>query len=367
MSVRKRLESSREERAKARAKRREEARRAARAKEIAKEGRAAKKPPQTDDPQPPEAPKRERPVGRRRALKGRGEKRKATPALAAKDRRRTVSADARKLGSGAASAGTELLKLGREMVAIPVGLWLAAAEFVGAFVLKGWLRVLRPALLALWRLAVAVLHFAERQVTPARAVVVVAVVACGALAASQWLDYHAVSVGIDAYAGEVGAIAPPPEVESEIAGNAHAWVMVPLAALGLVAVGLAIFGRRRAALLLVPIGLAAIAIALIVDVPKGLDEGTAELAYEDASASLLEGFWLQLAAATVIIACGFLLPRYLRPQTAAESAPLTGPSLFDRGAGGARKLAKRRPSLPKPKLTLPKRPRPKRKVEGART
>ena len=70
---------------------------------------------------------------------------------------------------------------------------------------------------------------AERHLTPARAVAAVAMVACAALAASQWLDYRSVSVGIDAYAGEVGAIAPPPEVESEIAGNAHAWVMVPLA------------------------------------------------------------------------------------------------------------------------------------------
>ena len=73
--------------------------------------------------------------------------------------------------------------------------------------------------------------------------------------------------------------------------------------------------------MLVPLGLAVIAISLIVDAPKGLDEGIADLAYEGASASLLEGFWIQLATATVLVACGLLLPRYLRPQSARSSRP----------------------------------------------
>ena len=79
--------------------------------------------------------------------------------------------------------------------------------------------------------------FAERHLTPARAVAAVALVAAGALVASQWLDYHAVSVGTDAYSGDVGVVAPAPEVETEIAGNAHAWVMVPLGLAALAVLG----------------------------------------------------------------------------------------------------------------------------------
>ncbi len=132
---------------------------------------------------------------------------------------------------------------------------------------------------------------------------------------------------------------------------------------------LAVTGRRRAGGLLIPIGLAVIVIALVVDVPKGLDEGAAAVAYEGASASLLEGFWIQLAAAAVLIA--------LR----AAAAPLPAPPAPTRGRGrgrpgrpcsqgGARRAQGRAaPAAPLPKArpSLPKRTRPKRKVQGAGT
>ena len=281
-----------------------------------------------------------------------------------------MSATAAKIAGGGASILTEAAKLGREMVAIPVQLWLAAAEAVAPIVLAAWRRVLRPALIALYRLLRAALRVADRHVTPARAVAATALVAAGALIASQWLDYHAVSVGTDAYAGSVGSIAPAPDVSTEITGHAHGWVMVPLGAVAIVAVVMALAGRRRLAALLVPIGIAVIAIALVVDLPKGLDEGTAAIAYEGAHASLLEGFWMQIAAAVVLVAGGLLLPRYLRPATGRElrAGTPTGPSLADRLAAAARERAARPlpklPSLSKPKLKLPK---PKRKVQGAGT
>ena len=107
-----------------------------------------------------------------------------------------------------------------------------------------------------------------------------------------------------------------------------------------------------------------IAIALIIDLPKGLDEGAAAIAYDGAEASLLEGFWLQIATGAVLIASGLLLPRYLRPRPAQARTELTGPSLVDRAVSAARERA-RRPS--KRRLPRVKRPRPKRKVQGART
>ena len=260
----------------------------------------------------------------------------------------------RRAGSGAATVGVELAKLAREMVAIPLGLWLAAAEIVAKPVLEVWLRVLLPALRALGRAAAATLRFGERHVTPGRAVAACVAVAIGALAASQWLDYRSISIGADAYAGAVGDVAPPPQVNTEIAGHAHGWVMLPLAALSLVPLVLALTGRRRFALALVPIGIAVIVISVAVDAPKGLDEGETALAYEGAKASLLEGFWVQIVAGGVLVACGLLLPTYLRPQPAGRAAAPVGPSPLQtfakrvRAAADRRGARRRRPAKRRP-------------------
>jgi hypothetical protein len=375
MSLRKRISSSRERRAQAQAKRRAERRRAERAKASAtaperakarserRAGAASAKATAKTKDTPTAASK-----ATSKSSKAKPKSGKPAPKskLAASKRGRAVAAEGRKLGAGVASVGVEVLKLGREMLAIPVQLWLAAAEIAGAFVLRVWLRAIRPLLVALWRLGLATLRLAQRYVTPARGVAAVTLVALGALAASQWLDYHSVSVGTDAYSGAVGAVAPAPEVESEIAGNAHGWVMLPLAVAGLVAVVVSLTGRRRrAAVLLVPIGIAVIVISLAVDVPKGLDEGPAAVAYEGASASLLEGFWMQIATAVVLIACGLLLPRYLRPASARATKAVehAGPSLFQKLAAAIQKGRRGRPNARR------KRPRirPKRKVQGAGT
>lgn len=381
MSLRKRLEDSLERRAQARAKRREERRRAERAKRAAAQAKApraerkragaeakselakrrrpeakSRKPERSERP----AAKRERPARGPKAGRAGGRPR----AAARKRAKSPASAQARKLGAGAASVGTELVKLGREVLVVPAQLWLAGAEIAGDFVLKVWRRALRPALVGFWRLLIAALAFAARHLTPARAVAAVALVAAGALIASQWLDYHSVSVGTDAYSGDVGVVAPAPEVETEIAGNAHAWVMVPLGLAAIAVLGFALTKRRRAAALLAPIGVLVIAIALIIDLPKGLDEGAAAIAYDGAEASLLEGFWLEIATGAVLIASGLMLRRYLRPRPAQARTELTGPSLVDRAVSAARERA-RRPS--KHQLPRVKRPRPKRKVQGART
>ena len=155
--------------------------------------------------------------------------------------------------------------------------------------LVAWQRFVLPVLRAIGRIAAAGLRFGERHITPARAVAATSLVAIGALAASQWLDYRSVSVGNDAYSGTVGIVAPPPEVSSDIAGHAHSWVMLPLALIAFVALVLALTGRRRAAFALVPVGIAAVAISLAVDAPKGLDEGAAAIAYEGATATPAEG------------------------------------------------------------------------------
>jgi hypothetical protein len=163
----------------------------------------------------------------------------------------------------------------------------------------------------------AILALARRELTPVRLLVAVTSCAIVALAASQWLDYRGISVGTGDYRA-VELVAPAPEVDRQRAGDAHGWVMLPIAAACLAVVAIAVRGRWRLARLLVPLGVAVIAIAVFADAPSGLDEGTAALAYEGAEASLLEGFWAQLVAGGVIAACGLLLPLYLRPAQGRE-------------------------------------------------
>lgn len=292
---------------------------------------------------------------------------------AAGERVRGAAGDLRKLGSGAGTLLTEVLKLGREMLVIPAQLWIAAAEVVGSVVLASWRRGLRPALVALLAAGRGALRFAERHVTPARAVTAVALVALVALAASQWLDYRAVSVGNDAYTSDIQVVAPAPEIETAIAGDAHGWAMLPIAAIGLGVLAFGLIRRPRAAHLLILVGIAAIAISLIVDAPKGLDEGDAAIAYQGAKASLLEGFWLQIAAGAVLVACGLLLPAYLRParttvsrsdaavQRLIDAMTATAKRWAEKGLERGRKLPRRLPTR-RPRLN-----RDKRKVQGART
>lgn len=206
----------------------------------------------------------------------------------------------------------ELLRIGREMLRIPAQLWLAIAELAGAGVYSAWRVVARVGLGAYAR-ATAALEWAQAHVRPAYGAIAVAVAAAAVLAASQLIDYRGVNVGAPAYS-EVDAVAPAPEVDRARTGAAHGWVGLPLAALALAVVAIAVRGRWAAARLLVPIGLAAIAVGFAVDARKGLDEGEVAIAYQGAEAVLLEGFWAQLAAGAALCVAGPLLAARLRPR-----------------------------------------------------
>lgn len=266
--------------------------------------------------------------------------------------KRRPDAISKRIRSAVAKAGG-WLERGRKILLIPAAVWMRLAEIAGVRVLALWRRALRPALVATWRALRRLLALAERHVTPVRAVAVVALGAALALAASQWVDYRSITLGNEAYSGEVGVVAAAPEVDHQRAGDAHSWVMLPLAAAAIVVVLLSLAGGRKRAHLLIAIGVAVIAISVIVDAPKGLDEGSAAVAYENAQANLLEGFWVQVAAGGVLVACGFLLPMQVRAATASSPRPTRGGASKRR----ARKAAvdrrgekeRRRPSLPKAK------------------
>jgi hypothetical protein len=163
-------------------------------------------------------------------------------------------------------------------------------------------------LMALRGAAAAVSH----HLSPARATVAVTLVVIAALAASQFLAYRGVAVGVPDYAAAgVEAVAPPPQVDREPAGSAHGYAILPLALIALVALFLATRGRWRLGRAISLLGAVAVGITLIVDLPKGLDEGEAALAFAGAEARLAEGFYLELAAGGALIACGLLVSFHL--------------------------------------------------------
>jgi len=214
----------------------------------------------------------------------------------------------------------ELVGIVREMLRIPAGIYMRVAEAAGAATLLAW-QVVRPGLDALWRLTVRLFNVAEREVTPRRAALAVAAVAAVALVGSQFADYRSVAIGTDEYIG-VDEVAPAPEVEelTESAGSAHAWLGIPLGLAALLVVALCARGGRRAAWWLAPIGLLTIALSLIVDMPKGLDEGDAAVAYQGAEASLLGGFWVQLACGALLVALAPLIAGLVRAAEDGQAA-----------------------------------------------
>jgi hypothetical protein len=214
----------------------------------------------------------------------------------------------------------EVAAIGREMLRIPAEFALEVAERLGLVVLAAWRRLvpLMQTGLVLARRGLAV---AEREVTPLRAVAVVGLLACGLLAATQFLDYRDVQAGVPAYEG-VEDVAPAPVVSGteETAGSAHLYVLLAVALAAAAMIVMSLRGRSGAGRLIFVLGLAAVAVAAFIDAPQGLDEGAVATQFEGARAHLLGPFWVQLFAGAVIAACGPLLALGRRPTLARERA-----------------------------------------------
>jgi hypothetical protein len=148
-------------------------------------------------------------------------------------------------------------------------------------------------------------------VTPRRAIGTVIVAAGACLIASQFLDYRAVEIGQPGYAG-LTSVASPPTVDIKTAGDAHSYLLAPL---GLIAIMLGTLGaardRRRLGLTVAVLGLIAIAVIVLVDLPDGLDAGAQTSRFAGAKAVLEDGFYAELAAAAGLVLAGLLY--YARP------------------------------------------------------
>jgi hypothetical protein len=250
-----------------------------------------------------------RPDARERSAKRAEERR---PAAKPAGRREAATDRAGTIASVAKRSAVELTGIARELVRIPAALYMRIAERAGGWVLAAWL-LAWPYLVRVWHLAGRALRWAQRVVTPARVTVAVALLTAVALAGSQWADLSAVSTGVEAYQG-LEDVVTAPEVTTKTVGDAHAWVGVPLAVLAILVIIGSFRGRPGLARLLIPIGIAVIAISLLVDRPEGLDQGNDAVAYQSVRADLLPGFWAQLVSGGVLILLALVLTRVLRPE-----------------------------------------------------
>lgn len=152
---------------------------------------------------------------------------------------------------------------------------------------------------------------ASRALPPGRAIALTVVAVAACLAVSQFVDYRQVEIGGSGYAGLPG-VAAPPAVGVRSAGAAHSYLLLPVAllaaALGALA---AVRERRRLGLAVAALGLLALAVTLLVDLPAGLDVGSQSSRFAAASAVLCEGFYAELAAAAGLVIAGLLY--YARP------------------------------------------------------
>ncbi|HEX6782809.1 MAG TPA: hypothetical protein VF125_12390 [Solirubrobacterales bacterium] len=162
-----------------------------------------------------------------------------------------------------------------------------------------------------WSQLVRAATAASRVVTPGRAAAGVLIAAGALLVASQFVDYRGVEIGQPGYAGVPDA-AKAPTVDVKTAGEAHAYLLVPL---GLAAMVLGVLALRREArrlgLLVAALGIVAVAVILLVDLPAGLDEGSQTSRFAGTSAVLEDGFYAELAAAGAMVLAGLLY--YARP------------------------------------------------------
>jgi hypothetical protein len=131
------------------------------------------------------------------------------------------------------------------------------------------------------------------------------------LVVSQFIDYRGVEIGQAGYA-DLGGVARPPTVDVRTAGEAHAYLLVPI---GLLAAALGVLGmartRPRLGLTVAAMGLISVAVILLVDRPAGLDVGSQASRFAGATAVLEDGFYAELAAAGGLVLCGLLY--YARP------------------------------------------------------
>jgi hypothetical protein len=186
---------------------------------------------------------------------------------------------------------------------------------------------------------------ASAVLTPQRAICLTIVGSAVCLIVTQFVDYRAVEIGQSGYAGLPAASAPT--VGGERAGEAHAFLLVPVAVL---AAGLALAAmrnerRRGLGRIIFALGLLSLGVILLVDLPAGLDVGAEASRFSGAEAVLYGGFYAQIAAAAGLMLGGALLVAAPKATARYHARPCrTRTNLFARVASGLKRRRRRRAS-----------------------
>ena len=157
---------------------------------------------------------------------------------------------------------------------------------------------------------------ASAAITPRRAVAGVVIASAALLIVAQFIDYRGVEVGQPGYAGLT--ITSPPTKAVRTAGQAHAYLLVPVALLAALIAAMTMRSERRGlGRIVIALGALSVAVILLVDLPAGLDAGAQTSYFSGATAVLEDGFYAELAAAV-----GLLIDEALRSFDAVSGAGL---------------------------------------------
>jgi hypothetical protein len=257
----------------------------------------------------PRLTERQRVEARRKRAEQRRRGRKPAP----RGTRGTPTASGNALSRGVRATGTELRRTAIFLAgAIAEGLNRLGP--VGRVVRTGTVELLRrigrglTALRRVLALGLArlgrIVRAADRRVTPRSATIAAAGFGTLALIVSQFLDFRATEIGQSGYQA-VQEITRAPRRDLMTPIDAHSVLLLAVGLLCLAALtAFARSGRRRFGLIVAGCGLATIAVAVVIDLPQGLDVAEAEISYSEVAAVLLTGFWLQLAAGATLAATG---------------------------------------------------------------
>jgi hypothetical protein len=181
--------------------------------------------------------------------------------------------------------------------------------------------------------------------TPQRGICLAILGSAACLAVAQFVDYRAVEIGQSGYAGLPAASAPT--VSNETAGQAHAYLLLPVALIATALAVAMIRNERRRGLgrIVFALGLLSLAVVLLVDLPAGLDAGAEEARFAAAEAVLYDAFYAQIAAAAGLMLGGALLVAAPKAAARYHARPCrTRTNLFARAASGLRRRRRRRAS-----------------------
>lgn len=188
---------------------------------------------------------------------------------------------------------------------------------------------------------------ASAGLTPQRGIAATIVASSGCLIAAQFVTYRGVEVGEPGYAGLPG-FADAPLVAPQTPIDAHSIALIPVA---LLAAGLAVVAaRRRRPGLGRPIfllGVACLAVVLLIDRPTGLDASAQAARFSGAEAVLSDGYYAQIAAAVGLMLGGALLVAAPKATARYHARPCrTRINLYARAASALRRRPRRPASSP---------------------